>query len=243
MSPNAAPSPRSDSMRATTRSASCVLVVALDARDRLAGAELAPELLREQLRVVADHRVRGGEDAAGRAVVLLERDHLQARVVGRQALQVLDRRAAPAVDALVVVADRGEAAARPGDQLHQLVLHAVGVLVFVDQDVARAVRATRRARRRALRGGARAARSGRRSRSRGTRRGAPRSGASRARRRARRRSGRRARPRGPRLRLRQRRGRGSSMRRSPIASGARARCRSFRPPPSARRGRRRCRGC
>jgi hypothetical protein len=79
-------------------------VVALDERDRPRLRRVAPELLLEQLRVVADHRVGGGEDAAGRAVVLLERNHRQLRIVDRQPAQVLDRRAAPAVDALVVVA-------------------------------------------------------------------------------------------------------------------------------------------
>jgi hypothetical protein len=112
------------------------LVVALDGAHRIAAAELAPELLLVELRVVADHRIGGAQDAAGRAVVLLQRNHLQRRIVGRQALQVVERRAAPAVDALVVVADGGEHPRLAGDQLHQLVLHAVGVLVLVDQDVA-----------------------------------------------------------------------------------------------------------
>ena len=114
------------------------LVVAFDDGDRVAGTELAPQLLLVQLGVVADHRVGGGEDAAGRAIVLLQRDDLELRIVGGQALQILDRRAAPAIDALVVVTDRREEPALAGEQLHQLVLDPVRVLVLVDEDIAQA---------------------------------------------------------------------------------------------------------
>jgi hypothetical protein len=105
---------------------------------RLAVAELAPQLLLEDLRVLRDHRVGRAQDVAGAAVVLLQRDDLQLRVVQRQALQVVDGGAAPAVDALVVVAHRGErrAALAADQRLQQLVLHGVGVLVLVDQHVA-----------------------------------------------------------------------------------------------------------
>ena len=61
------------------------------------------------------------------------------RVVLVQLAQVVGRRAAPAVDRLVVVAHRGERRAHPGELLQQAVLRDVGVLVFVDQDVAQAV--------------------------------------------------------------------------------------------------------
>ena len=71
-----------------------------------------------------------------RAVVLLQLDHLQLRVVGLQVAQVLHVGAAPRVDRLIVVADRGEGAAAAGQQLHDLVLAAVGVLVLVDQQIA-----------------------------------------------------------------------------------------------------------
>ena len=56
-----------------------------------------------------------------------------------QQAQVFHVGAAPGVDGLVVVADRGEHAALAGEQLHQLVLAGIGVLVFVDQQVAQLV--------------------------------------------------------------------------------------------------------
>ncbi len=51
-------------------------------------------------------------------------------------MDVLDAGAAPAVDGLVVVADREHPAAVPGQQPQPGVLDAVGVLELVDQDMA-----------------------------------------------------------------------------------------------------------
>ena len=120
------------------------LVVAGQHRDGLALAQLAPELLLEQLGVGGDDVVGGAQDGARAAVVLLERDDLERRVVGRQALEVLQRRAAPAVDALVVVAHRGEEALRTDQGLEQRVLHGIGVLHLVDQHMAEALLPARR---------------------------------------------------------------------------------------------------
>jgi hypothetical protein len=109
--------------------------------DRLADAQLGPERLLEQLGIVLDHRVGRLQDAGGGAVVLLQLDQAQVREVHLQQGQVFHGGAAPAVDGLVVVAHGGEhgllAQARH-HQLHQLVLARVGVLVFVDHQVAQA---------------------------------------------------------------------------------------------------------
>jgi hypothetical protein len=123
----------------TTSFGFLLAVLAHGHRDRVAVAEVGPQLLVEQLLVVRDHGVRRLEDAHRRAVVLFELDQLEVRVVARQAAQVLDVGAAPAVDRLVVVADRGERRARAGELLEQAVLAGVGVLVLVDEQVAQAV--------------------------------------------------------------------------------------------------------
>ena len=83
--------------------------------------------------------VGGGEDVRGRAVILLEPDDLRAGEVLFEAQDVGDLGAAPRIDRLVVVADAAEVAARLGEQLQPLVLRLVGVLIFVDEDVAEAV--------------------------------------------------------------------------------------------------------
>ena len=65
--------------------------------------------------LLRDHIVRGCQDADRRAVVLFELDHMQAREIDLQLLEVFERRAAPAIDRLVIVADRRKrgAPARP----------------------------------------------------------------------------------------------------------------------------------
>ncbi len=120
-----------------------LLVVHRRHGDRVPHAVLAPQRLVEQLGVVGDHRIGGLQDAHRRAIVLLELDDLQVREVGLQQAQIVQRGAAPAVDRLVVVADRGEGGRAQmraaGQQLQQLVLAGVGVLVFVDEEVAQPV--------------------------------------------------------------------------------------------------------
>ncbi len=103
--------------------------------DGLAVAEVAPQALVEELRIVADQRVRRAQDAHRRAVVLLELDDLEIGIVARQAREVVDGGAAPAVDRLVVVADRGERRGVAHQRAQQPILRRIGVLVFVDEHV------------------------------------------------------------------------------------------------------------
>ena len=107
--------------------------------DRLAVAAVGPQLLAEAPVVVGDQRVGGLEDAGGGAVVLLQADQLGIGEVATELLDVLDLGAAPAVDRLVVVADHHQALAALGEQAQPGVLHGVGVLELVDQDVAEAL--------------------------------------------------------------------------------------------------------
>ena len=104
--------------------------------DGFAIAGVGPQLLADAVRVVGDHRIGGIEDVGAGAVVLLQADGLRAREVLQEALHVLHFRAAPAVDGLVVVADHEHVAAVACQQAHEAVLDGVGVLEFVDQDLA-----------------------------------------------------------------------------------------------------------
>ena len=110
-----------------------------DHLDLLAVAGVGPQSLAEAAGVVGDEAGGGGEDVRGRAVVLLEPDDLRAGEVLLEAQDVGDLGAAPGVDRLVVVADAAEVAARLGEQFSQSYWRLVGVLIFVDQDVAEAV--------------------------------------------------------------------------------------------------------
>ena len=113
-----------------------LFAVAIDDPHRLAFAEFAEQRLGKQLGVRADDVVGGAQDGAGRAVVLLQLDDFERRKVLRQFFQVVQRRAAPAVDRLVVVAHRRKAAARADQQFQHFILRGVGVLVFIDQHMA-----------------------------------------------------------------------------------------------------------
>ena len=83
-----------------------------DQADLLALRQLGPEGLAEPALVGGDHAGGGGEDVRGRAVVLLEPDHLGAGEVLLEAQDVADLGAAPAVDRLVVVADAADVVVR-----------------------------------------------------------------------------------------------------------------------------------
>ena len=113
-----------------------VLVGELAQLQRLAAGELGPEPLRPPFAVALDDRVGGGEDRLGRAVVLLELDHVGLGEVALEVEDVADVGVAEAVDRLIVVADDHQVAMLGGEQLQQPVLGVVGVLVLVDEDVA-----------------------------------------------------------------------------------------------------------
>ena len=112
-----------------------VLVVRLDHDDGRPALAPGPELLLFPVGVVAYHRPRGVEDLLRAPVVLLELHDLRVRVVALEIEDVADVRAAPAEDALVVVADDREVLPEAGEVSQQNVLRSVGVLIFVDQDV------------------------------------------------------------------------------------------------------------
>ena len=115
-----------------------VLVEGSVQADRLALAAGGPEFLAEATLVVGDQRVGGLEDAGGGAVVLFQADGFGIREVGAELVQVLDARAAPAVDRLVVVADHHQALATLGQQPQPGVLDGVGVLELIHQHMAEA---------------------------------------------------------------------------------------------------------
>ena len=67
---------------------------------------------------------------------MLQLDDAQLRVVERQLFQVVQRRAAPSVNRLVIVADAGETRFAAAEQAQQFVLRAAGVLVLIHQHMA-----------------------------------------------------------------------------------------------------------
>ena len=102
----------------------------------LARGPLREQVLRETLLCQADHRVGGGEDRLGRAVVLLERRDRRRRLEASREIQdVAHARGAKAEDRLGVVADHRHAAAVRLHLEDDRGLQRVGVLILVDQHV------------------------------------------------------------------------------------------------------------
>ena len=64
---------------------------------------------------------------------MLKQNHNRARMIFLKAQHIAVVRAAPAVDGLVRVANHVQAIMNGGKQLHNTVLHKIGVLKFVHQ--------------------------------------------------------------------------------------------------------------
>ncbi len=107
--------------------------------DQVAIADIGAQFLAQAPLVVGDQRVGGVEDVRRGAVVLLQADDLGVGEVAVELLDVLDLGATPAVDRLVVVAHHHQAFAAHGEKAQPGVLHGVGVLELVDQDVPEAL--------------------------------------------------------------------------------------------------------
>ena len=79
--------------------------------------------------------VRRIEDGRERAIVLLQLDHSRIREIVFETEDVPDVRSPPRVHGLVVIADHRDLPVFLGEQLHQQVLRAVGVLILIHQDM------------------------------------------------------------------------------------------------------------
>ena len=87
---------------------------------------------------MTDHGIGGLEDGAGGAVILFQPDDARAGKIIFELEDVLDLRAAPAIDRLVIVADHEQVALGPYEQAQPGILDTVGVLKLVHQYVAEA---------------------------------------------------------------------------------------------------------
>ncbi len=106
--------------------------------DLVAGIGTGPQRLAEPAAVVGDDPSRGGEDLRGRAVILLEPDDQRAGKIALEFEDVADLGAAPTVDRLVVIADAAQILVLLRQEPQPQILRDVGVLVFVDQEIAEA---------------------------------------------------------------------------------------------------------
>ena len=94
------------------------------------------EIFSETPAVVRDDARGGVENFLRRAVILFQANDARAGIILVKAENVADIGAAPAVDGLILVADDAQVARLVYKQPQQVILHAVGVLIFVDVNVA-----------------------------------------------------------------------------------------------------------
>jgi hypothetical protein len=94
-----------------------------------------PKILSEPARVVCYQRIRSFQDGSRRTVILLELVQSRRRVVATKLIQILDTRAAPTINGLIVVADGERHALRSCEQRQPLVLNRIGILKLVYQDM------------------------------------------------------------------------------------------------------------
>src|SRR6202034_509529 len=99
--------------------------------DLFARAGFGPEPLAFALGIVGHHRAGGFENILGGAVVLFQANDRGIRKIALKVEDVADVRATPAVDGLILIAHHANIFVHLGEQAHQLILAAVGVLIFV----------------------------------------------------------------------------------------------------------------
>ena len=105
-------------------------------RDLAAGSRRRLQRLGDAVLDRLDDGARGGEDPLRAAEALLQPHDRRRRPLGLEVAQVLGRRAAEAVDRLVVVAGGADVAVLGGEQPQQQALGEVRVLQLVDEHVA-----------------------------------------------------------------------------------------------------------
>ncbi len=103
--------------------------------DRLAFHAVRPQVLAETIAVMGDQRIRGVEDSRGGSVILLQTDGFHLLKITQEMLNVLNLRAAPTINGLIIIADDHHPGAVAGQQPDPGILNAVGILKFVHQDV------------------------------------------------------------------------------------------------------------
>src|ERR1700749_713010 len=126
-----------DLRRDETRLALCVHRLIITNRRAL--RVRSPERLLLALRVVLDDGVGDVEDSLSGAVVLFELDYFGRREVLLEVQDVRNVCPAPAVHTLTLVADHADVLLLLGEEVYEGELEGVGVLVFVDEDVAEAL--------------------------------------------------------------------------------------------------------
>ena len=109
------------------------LVVGLENFDTASSALVGMQSLGRTIAIVVDDRAGGIKNILRAAVVLLKQDHSWIGVVFAEAQDIAIVRASEGINRLIFVADNKDIVLWRGEDLHQFVLHFVGILKFIDQ--------------------------------------------------------------------------------------------------------------
>src|SRR6266567_2059629 len=107
--------------------------------DQSAANVLGPERLLFALDVVLNDSTCNVQNVLRRAIIFFQPNHFRGRKVFLELQNILNVRAAPAINRLVRIADDADVLLLFSQQANQSVLKGIRVLVFVDQDVAEAI--------------------------------------------------------------------------------------------------------
>src|SRR5258708_3943960 len=105
----------------------------------LASRLLGAEGFAESVRIIFNDGAGGVQNTLRGTVVAFEANDFGAGKIARKAEQNTNVRAAPPIDRLVLVADDADILVRADQQAQQIVLHAIGILIFVDVNVSEAL--------------------------------------------------------------------------------------------------------
>ena len=99
---------------------------------------IGPQRLAEPPLIGRDQPRGRRQNMRGRAVVLFQPDYLRAREILFEPQDVADLGTAPAIDRLVIIAHNADIVMRLRQEPQPQILRGIGVLIFVDEDIAEA---------------------------------------------------------------------------------------------------------
>ena len=114
-------------------------VARVEEANRVALALLCPQLFLLAPGIVRNHLIRRVEYIGGRAVILLELDDGRVGIILLKIKDIVDIRAAPAVNRLVVVAHNAAIPTLVSQQFDEHILRIVRILIFVHHDILEAL--------------------------------------------------------------------------------------------------------
>src|SRR5699024_10352634 len=114
-------------------------VIIVQQRNSIAGVIVGPQSLFELAAVLLDNRIRCFQNGLRRAIILFQWNLNRILIVVLKVQNIADICAPERIDALGVIADHAQVLIFLGQHICNLVLGMVGILIFINQDIFKAV--------------------------------------------------------------------------------------------------------